>query len=65
MISRKFDAKEATKRIVKDRNAQDEEGGPLLGQLLDLLEAAHIPPHALMRGDRNSQLVCPLFTMMS
>ncbi|KAK2796086.1 hypothetical protein FQN52_000060 [Onygenales sp. PD_12] len=42
--------------LIRDRNARDEEGNPLLGQPLDLLEVAHILPHALMGGNRDLEL---------
>ncbi|KAI1962128.1 hypothetical protein LOZ47_003134, partial [Ophidiomyces ophidiicola] len=57
VISRQFDSKEALRRLKRDRtHARDDEGNPLQGQDFATLEVAHILPHALMKGDRDSQL---------
>lgn len=49
---------EATKQFESHgTNAQDEEGNLLRGQSFDSLQVAHILPHALCRGEKDSQLV--------
>ncbi|KAK2741512.1 hypothetical protein FQN55_008264 [Onygenales sp. PD_40] len=56
VVSRKFNVKEAAERLSQDMNAQDEEGNPLREQAFDVLEAAHILPHALMQVDKDLKL---------
>jgi hypothetical protein len=63
VISRKFDDKEALRRMQDARRqggvAQDDDGNPLVkGQGYDSLEVAHIMPHSLTQLNASKQLVC-------
>jgi hypothetical protein len=61
VISRRFDQKEAVKRIEEDgNNAKDDDGNLFLAEAdeFDILEVAHILPHSLTKGNANPQLAC-------
>lgn len=60
VISGKFDASEAATRIENhDQGARDDDGHLLVDEVngFDVLEVAHILPHALTKATRGSELV--------
>lgn len=58
VISRRFDQNEAFKRMSRcGDEARDDDGLPLVGEIFDALEVAHILPHSLTQVNANSQLV--------
>ena len=61
VISRKFDFKEAAKRIQKSGDDARDDDGVLLKndpQAFETLEVAHVLPHSLMKVEDGSELVC-------
>lgn len=68
VISRKFDHKEALRRLLADGedNARDDDGKLLVKEnSYEFLEVAHILPHALTKVDTNLQAVYSFITVIS
>lgn len=59
VISRRFDQTQAVKRMQEfGDDARDDDGSPLIGEMFDSLEVAHVLPHSLMKSTTDFELVC-------